>query len=122
MFRRDNPRFSSIQLADGHLDTIALQEICIDAELVALSACNSGSTVSAGGDERLGLIRGFLSAGARNLLVSLWDIHDASTKEFMRCFYTHLAADVPLPAAYQQAIREVRTIYPIRIIGLHLYL
>lgn len=111
-FRRDNPRFSSIQLADGRLDTIALQEIELDAELVSLSACKSGSTISAGGDERLGLFRGFLSAGARNLLVSLWDVDDASTTEFMRRFYTQLASNAPLPKALQHAMREVREIYP----------
>ena len=111
-FRRDNPLFSAIQLADGRLNTIDLQEIALDAELVALSACSSGATISAGGDERLGLIRGFLSAGARNLLVSLWNINDASTKEFMRFFYTHLAAEIPLPEALRKAMQEVRTIYP----------
>ncbi len=111
-FRRDNSLFSSIQLADGRLNTIDLQEIALDAELVALSACSSGSTTSVGGDERLGLIRGFLSAGARNLLVSLWDINDWSTKEFMRFFYTQLAADVPLPVALRKAMLETRQLEP----------
>lgn len=112
IFRKDNPLFSSIQLADGQLNLLDLQHAVVDTELVTLSSCSSGSTVSVGGDERLGLIRGFLAAGARNLLVSLWDIDDASTLEFMRSFYTHLAANLPLPRALREAMLEVRKQYP----------
>ena len=111
-FRRDNPLFSAIQLSDGWMNTMDLQGIALDADLVALSACSSGATVSVGGDEQLGLIRAFLSAGARNLLVSLWNISDNSTTEFMRLFYTQVAADVPMQDALRQAMLEIRLLYP----------
>lgn len=111
IFRTDNPLFSSIQLADGQLNLLDLQHAVVDTELVTLSSCSSGSTVSVGGDERLGLIRGFLAAGARNLLVSLWDIDDASTMEFMRSFYANFHG-LSLPHALRQAMLDVREKYP----------
>jgi CHAT domain-containing protein len=111
IFRRDNPLFSSIQLADGQLNLLDLEHAVVDTELVTLSSCSSGSTASVGGDERLGLIRGFLAAGAGNLLVALWDIDDASTMEFMRSFYTHIAAH-GFPQALRQAMLDVRKKYP----------
>ena len=39
----------------------------------------------------LGLIRGLLYAGAHSLLLTLWDVHDQSTAEFMTCFYRRFA-------------------------------
>ena len=42
------------------------------------------------GDELLGLVRGLLQAGAQSLVLSLWDVHDNATKDFMVEFYTEL--------------------------------
>jgi CHAT domain-containing protein len=44
-----------------------------------------------GGDEMVGLVRGFLYAGARSLVVSLWDVHDQTTVTLMKDFYSFLA-------------------------------
>jgi tetratricopeptide (TPR) repeat protein len=112
MFRRDNPLFSAIQLADGQLNLIDLARSSLDAELVTLSACNTGSSVSVGGDELLGIIRGFLGAGARNLVVSLWEIDDTATMEFMKSFYLSILQGAPLAGALREAIREARAQRP----------
>ena len=111
-FRRDNPLFSSIQFADGRVNLIELQHAGFDTELVTLSACNTGSSVSVGGDELLGMIRGFLAAGAASLVVSLWEIDDAATKEFMKSFYSSLIANQSAPRALRQAMLDVRRAYP----------
>ncbi len=111
IFRRDNPLFSAIQLSDGRLSLIDLQHTDLNTDLVTLSACHSGSSVAVGGDELLGLVRGFLSAGARNLLVSLWDIDDKTTREFMKEFYSQYVAGVPLAAALRHAMILIREHY-----------
>jgi CHAT domain-containing protein len=64
------------------------------------------------GDELIGLVRGLLQAGAQNLVLSLWDVHDASTKDFMLEFYARLQQGFPYDAALQGATIELRRNYP----------
>jgi CHAT domain-containing protein len=66
----------------------------------------------ADGDELIGLVRGLLHAGAQSLMLSLWDVHDQSTAEFMKLFYRHLLQGKPKAAALQCAMIELRTSYP----------
>ena len=89
-FRQDNPMFSSVRLADAPLSFYDVFDLGLDAELVTLSACNTGINGLSPGDELCGLMRGFLHAAAPSLLVSLWAVHDRSTSELMRSFYVHL--------------------------------
>jgi len=112
MFRRDNPMFSSIRLGDGPLSVYDLYDLRLSAELVTLSGCGTGLSVVVGGDEQLGLVRGLLYAGARAVLLSLWDAHDSSTSEFMKAFYAYLQAGAGKARAAQQAMRDVRARHP----------
>ena len=91
-FRDDNPMFSSIQLGDTRLSLFDIYNLRTSAELVTLSGCGTGMSKIVGGDELVGLVRGFLYAGARSLVVSLWDLHDQTTASFMKDFYSQLAA------------------------------
>lgn len=59
----------------------------LDADLVTLSACATALGRESGGDGYLGLTQAFLQAGARSLLVSLWDVDDRATAIFMDAFY-----------------------------------
>ncbi len=77
LFRRDNPMFSAIQLGASRLSLFDLYDLALDADLVTLSGCGTGLCRGAGADELIGLARGLLYAGARSLLLSLWDVHDA---------------------------------------------
>src|SRR6476661_6635735 len=86
-FRQDNPMFSSIRLGKSLLSLFDLYQLRFDAELVTLSGCGTGMNVVIGSDELIGLVRGLLYAGAQTLMVSLWEVHDQSTAEFMRDFY-----------------------------------
>ena len=112
MFRRDNPMFSSIRLGDGPLSVHDLYDLQLSAELVTLSGCGTGLTVAVGGDEQLGLARGLLYAGARTVMLSLWDAHDSSTSEFMKAFYANLQTGAGKARAAQQAMKDVRTRHP----------
>ena len=89
-FRSDNPMFSSIRLSDAHLSLYDLYNMRLPVDLLTLSGCGTGLSVVAAGDEILGLSRGLLYAGAKSLLLTLWDVHDRSTAEVMRSFYEHL--------------------------------
>ena len=82
--------FSGIRLGDAYLNLYDLYQLKLNAELVTLSGCATGMNVVTAGDELLGLIRGLLYAGAHSLLLSLWDVHDQTTAEFMACFYRRL--------------------------------
>jgi CHAT domain-containing protein len=77
-------------LADGWIDVRAIYRIPLAARLVVLSACDSGSGDIRGGDEVIGLARGFLGAGAQDLVVSLWNVHDARAVDLMAVFYEQL--------------------------------
>ncbi len=105
-FRPDNPMFSSLHLADGW---ITVQDICaqkLTAGLVTLSACETGLSEIFAGDEILGLARGFLSAGAASIVVSLWTVNDVATARLMKSFYTHLQRTASVAASLRQAQLE----------------
>ena len=99
--------FSSIRLGDSSLTLIDLYQLTLSADLVALSGCGTGINVVLGGDELRGLVRGLLHAGAHSMLVSLWDVHDESTTEFMALFYRNLRS-MTKSQALRLAALEVR--------------
>ncbi|HEX8476009.1 MAG TPA: CHAT domain-containing tetratricopeptide repeat protein [Pyrinomonadaceae bacterium] len=106
-FRPDNPLFSSLRLSDGWLTVRDAYKLDLHCELVALSACETGVSAVAPGDELMGLARGFFSAGAPSLLLSLWTVDDAATASLMSSFYRRLSAGDRLGAALRQAQLEL---------------
>lgn len=111
-FREDEPIFSSIRLGDGFLTLYDLDQMHLPLELATISGCGTGLSAVTGGDELLGLVRGFLRAGARSLLLSLWDLHDRTTTEFMTAFYSRYPAGADIAAAVKAAMLEVRERHP----------
>lgn len=89
-FRVDNPMFSSLRLADSLLTVRDIYELELNAELVVLSACETGLNKVLAGEELLGLTRGFLSAGASSLILTLWTVDDKTTRKLMIDFYREL--------------------------------
>jgi CHAT domain-containing protein len=108
VFRTDNPMFSAVRLSDSSLTLYDLYTMRLPAELLTLSGCATGLNVIAAGDELIGLARGLLYAGARSLLLTLWDVQDRSTAEFMRLFYTRLGELPDKAAALRAAMIELR--------------
>ena len=111
-FRQDNPLFSGLRLGDSYLSLYDLYQFTLPAELVTLSGCATGLSTVGVGDELMGLVRGLLQAGAKSLLLSLWNVHDRSTTELIGSFYGHLAAGQDKAAALGKAMQEVRAAYP----------
>ncbi len=107
-FRQDNPMFSSIRLGGSYLSLYDLYHLKLTADLVVLSGCATGLNVVRPGDEQIGLVRGLLRAGAQSLVLSLWDVHDRSTQEFMVSFYTKMQRGLSKPLAMQAAMVELR--------------
>jgi CHAT domain-containing protein len=103
--------FSSFKLADGYMTALDLFSMNCRTNLVALSGCQSGLSEVSGSDDLLGLQRGFLYAGARSLLLSLWSVNDESTAMFMSEFYRELGAGATRTKAHQAAIWKVRERY-----------
>jgi CHAT domain-containing protein len=112
IFRRDNPLFSSVRLADSYLTMYDLYQLNLPVGLLTLSGCGTGLGVVAAGDELLGLMRGVLLAGAQSLLATLWNVDDRSTARFMSLFYEHLQSHTDPAAALQHAMRELRRRQP----------
>jgi CHAT domain-containing protein len=106
VFRPDNPFFSALKLADGWIDVRTIYRLPLNARLVVLSACESGAVQVQGSDEAIGLARGFLGAGAETLVVSLWNVHDASAALLMERFYAHLTDQAVRPAAALRAVQR----------------
>jgi CHAT domain-containing protein len=111
-FRSDNPMFSGIRLGGAYLTLYDLYNLRLPAELVALSACVSGLNVVAAGDEIIGLARGLFRAGADCLLLTLWEVPDDSTSEFMKSFYDRALHSGDRARALQEAMVEVRGRFP----------
>ena len=78
----------------------------LQAELVVLSACETGISQILRGDEPMGLVRAFLYAGAQSVLVSQWPVDDLATFLLMVRFYTELQAD---PANLSMALMKAQT-------------
>ena len=95
-FNSDSPLASGLYLAkgneaDGVLTVGDLYSMRFDTDLVTLSACETGLGKVANGDDVIGLTRGFLYAGARSIVASLWEVDDAATEQLMLSFYRNLA-------------------------------
>jgi CHAT domain-containing protein len=102
-FRSDNPLFSALLLADGWFSVRDAYSLRLNNALVTLSACETGANVVAPGDELIGLARGFFSAGARSVLLSLWMVDDEATNQIMVDFYREMKAGSSLSTSLRAA-------------------
>ena len=97
-FKADAPLTSALLLAadsknDGRLTVAELYALKLNADLVTLSACETGLGQVASGDDVVGLSRGLLFAGTRSIIASLWNVPDRATSYLMERLYLHLARD-----------------------------
>lgn len=96
---------------DGFLRTHDVYNLKLPAELVVLSACETGLGKDVRGEGLEGLTRGFMYAGARRVVVSLWNVNDKATASLMQRLYTGMLRSNKTPAAALRAaqIEMLRT-------------
>jgi CHAT domain-containing protein len=79
------------------------EQVHLDADLVVLSACNTGLGEELNGEGLIGLTRAFQYAGARSILASMWSVDDLRTMELMKHFYQGLVGGKTKDEALQSA-------------------
>jgi CHAT domain-containing protein len=117
LLNNEHPELSGIVLSlvdrqghriDGFLRLNEIYNLNLPADLVVLSACQTGLGRQIKGEGLIGLTRGFLYAGAERVVASLWSVDDEATAELMRRFYSKfLQEDQPVSAALRQAQMEM---------------
>ena len=112
IFRQDNPMFSGFKLADGWMTAFDVFSMNCQTNLVTLSGCKSGMSQVTGSDDLVGLMRGFLYAGARSLMVSLWNVDDQATAVLMTKFYNSWKTGKTRTGALSAAMKDVRKTHP----------
>ncbi|HSV70565.1 MAG TPA: CHAT domain-containing protein, partial [Methylibium sp.] len=111
-FRADSPAFSSLALADGAWTLFDIEALRLRAELVCLSACETAQGELAPGDELVGLTRGFLLAGASNVVSTLWTVGDDSCARLMADLYARLGRGEAPAKALCAAQRALASLHP----------
>jgi CHAT domain-containing protein len=108
----ERPSLSSLLLSlvdeqgrpqDGFLRAHDVYNLKLPAELVTLSACQTGLGKEIKGEGLVGLTRGFMHAGAARVAVSLWNVNDQATSELMARFYQKMLKENQRPAAALRA-------------------
>jgi CHAT domain-containing protein len=95
LINENNPLTSKLflnndQTEDGLLHTFELFNLVLKADLVTLSACNTGYGELQRGEGVISLARGFMYANVQNILMSLWAVPDQSTEKLISSFYQNI--------------------------------
>jgi CHAT domain-containing protein len=95
---------------NGFLGLEQIYSLHLPADLVVLSACETGLGREVDGEGLIGLVRGFMYAGATRVMASLWSVDDEATAQLMGSFYKGLEQDRLNPvAALRAAQLQLRT-------------
>ena len=93
---------------DGFLRLHEIYNLQLNADLVVLSACETGLGKEIKGEGLIGLTRGFMYSGAPRVVASLWNVDDLATAELMKLFYQRMLKDgMPAGAALRAAQLEM---------------
>ena len=100
---------------EGEDGVLTAQEVSnlnlMQTKLVVLSACETGLGDIKGSEGVFGLQRAFKMAGANYVIMSLWQVPDVETAEFMEIFYKNLSKKKDIPEAFQLTQRTMRKKY-----------
>jgi CHAT domain-containing protein/Tfp pilus assembly protein PilF len=90
---------------DGNLFAGEIYNLELDANLVTLSACQTGLGKISKGEGVIGLSRALVYAGAKNIIVSFWSVADQSTADLMKDFYQKMLES---KSGYSQNLRQAK--------------
>lgn len=88
---------------DGRLNTYEVYDIPLEARMVVLSSCNTGSGYLQSGEGVMSLARGFFYSGAPTVVMSLWEVDDRSGSQIIKQFYSNLKRGVSKSTALRKA-------------------
>jgi CHAT domain-containing protein len=112
----ENPQLSGLVLSrfdergnsiNGFLRLRDIYNLSLNADLVVLSACRTGLGKDVRGEGLVGLTQGFMYAGAKGVVGSLWKVDDEATAELMSNFYSSMLRDGLSPAAALQSSKMI---------------
>jgi CHAT domain-containing protein/tetratricopeptide (TPR) repeat protein len=121
IINNEHPQLSGIVLSlvdqlgnteSGFLRLPDIYKLNLDSDLVVLSACRSGLGKQINGEGFVGLTRGFMYAGARTVIASLWKVDDEATAELMSHFYDDMLREHLRPAAALQKAKQTMQAHP----------
>ena len=108
------PFQSKLVFSDNNSDTISnymftheIYNLDIDASMVTLSACNTGSGKFSKGEGIMSLARGFVYAGVPSVIMTLWEVQDATGSKLMDNYYTYLFEGMKKDKALQYAKLDI---------------
>ena len=108
-----NPLFSYLQLAktdgeDGMLEAREILDLNLRAEVVVLSACETGRGELISGEGVFGMSWAVLTAGTRTVVVSQWKVDSASTTQLMVAFHRTIAPEAVRPGPIRSKAEALR--------------
>ena len=103
----ERPVLSSLALADDFLKCLDVYRMKIPADLVVLSACETGKGKVYKAEGVIGFTRAFMFAGAPRVMVSLWKVDDEATRALMVKFYELWKTDMAAATALRKAQQHV---------------
>ncbi|WP_296090638.1 CHAT domain-containing protein [uncultured Treponema sp.] len=106
LFSEVSGKLSAFSSNDGYLTIPEVSTLNLNADIVCLSACETGLGEVKFGDGMTGLSRAFMVAGARHVGVTLWSVDDEATSEFMSKMYKKISGGKTYEQAYRQTKAE----------------
>ena len=97
---------------DGFLTLSEVLDLKLRAQMVVLSACLTGRGKVMEGEGVVNFARAFQYAGARSVVVSLWEVRSKVAVEFMKIFYGHLKEGKDRATALRLARQQIKEDYP----------
>ncbi len=112
-FNEEDPMSSALLLAkegqdDGRLKVGEVFSFNLKADMVVLSACETGLGKISSGDEIIGLTRAFIYAGTPSVVTTLWKVNDRASYELMREFYSNLKTMKKSEALRQAQLKTMK--------------
>jgi CHAT domain-containing protein/Flp pilus assembly protein TadD len=111
-FRRDNVLFSTLSLGTTEMSFLDTFHLRLPCDVLGLTGSGTGVRTNDYGRELLSLARGLEYAGARAVLMPLWNAHHHPTRKFLDLFYQGAASKADRGTVFQSALAEVREHYP----------
>ena len=108
LFSEVSGKLSESSNDDGYLTISEAASLNLKANMVCLSACQTGLGEIKKGEGMVGLSRAFMVAGSRNVGVTLWNVDDAATAEFMSRMYKKVKSGMSYAEAYRKVKNEFR--------------